>query len=142
MKRVGIDVGGTFTDLMYVDEDQGQVVIHKLPSTPSDPAEATLLGLDAVCERAGVEPADLDHLFHGTTVATNIVLEHNGAKVGMLTTRGYRDILHIARHKRPLSFRPVPGRAVAAAPPGAATLSASDQRAGHCPGRRGAQPAQ
>lgn len=104
MKRVGIDVGGTFTDLMYVDEDQGQVVIHKLPSTPSDPAEATLLGLDAVCERAGVEPADLDHLFHGTTVATNIVLEHNGAKVGMLTTKGYRDILHIARHKRPLSF--------------------------------------
>ena len=104
MKRVGIDVGGTFTDLMYVDEDQGQVVIHKLPSTPSDPAEATLLGLDAVCERAGVEPAGLDHLFHGTTVATNIVLEHNGAKVGMLTTKGYRDILHIARHKRPLSF--------------------------------------
>ena len=104
MKRVGIDVGGTFTDLMYVDEDQGQVVIHKLPSTPSDPAEATLLGLDTVCERAGVEPAGLDHLFHGTTVATNIVLEHNGAKVGMLTTKGYRDILHIARHKRPLSF--------------------------------------
>ena len=104
MKRVGIDVGGTFTDLMYVDEDQGQVVIHKLPSTPSDPAEATLLGLDAVCERAGVTPAGLDHLFHGTTVATNIVLEHNGAKVGMLTTKGYRDILHIARHKRPLSF--------------------------------------
>ena len=104
MKRVGIDVGGTFTDLMYVDEDQGQVVIHKLPSTPADPAEATLLGLDAVCERAGVAPAGLDHLFHGTTVATNIVLEHNGAKVGMLTTKGYRDILHIARHKRPLSF--------------------------------------
>jgi 5-oxoprolinase (ATP-hydrolysing)/N-methylhydantoinase A len=104
MKRVGIDVGGTFTDLIYVDEDQGQVVVHKLPSTPSDPAQATLLGLDDVCERAGVEPASLDHLFHGTTVATNIVLEHTGAKVGMLTTKGYRDILHIARHKRPLSF--------------------------------------
>ena len=71
MKRVGIDVGGTFTDLIYVDEDQGQVVVHKLPSTPSDPAQATLLGLDEVCERTGIEPASLDHLFHGTTVATN-----------------------------------------------------------------------
>ena len=104
MKRVGIDVGGTFTDLIYVDEDQGEVVIHKLPSTPSDPALATLQGLDELCERVGVEAANIDHLFHGTTVATNIVLEHNGAKVGMLTTKGYRDILHIARHKRPLSF--------------------------------------
>ena len=104
MKRVGIDVGGTFTDLIYVDEDQGQVVVHKLPSTPSDPAQATLQGLDEVCEGAGVQAAHLDHLFHGTTVATNIVLEHTGAKVGLLTTKGYRDILHIARHKRPLSF--------------------------------------
>ncbi len=104
MKRVGIDVGGTFTDLIYVDEDQGEVVVHKLPSTPSDPALATLQGLDELCERTGTVPSSIDHLFHGTTVATNIVLEHNGAKVGMLTTQGYRDILHIARHKRPLSF--------------------------------------
>ena len=104
MKRIGIDVGGTFTDLIYVDEDQGEVLVHKLPSTSSEPALATLQGLDELCQRVGVEPADIDHLFHGTTVATNIVLEHNGAKVGMLTTKGYRDILHIARHKRPLSF--------------------------------------
>ena len=104
MKRVGVDVGGTFTDLIYIDEEDGEVVVHKLPSTPADPSLATLQGVDELCERAGITPAQIDHFFHGTTVATNIVLEHTGAKVGMLTTKGYRDILHIARHKRPLSF--------------------------------------
>ncbi len=104
MKRVGVDIGGTFTDLIYVDEERGEVLVHKLPSTPADPALATLQGLEEVCERAEVVPSLIDQLFHGTTVATNIVLEHSGAQVGMLTTRGYRDILHIARHKRPFSF--------------------------------------
>ena len=104
MKRVGVDVGGTFTDLIYIDEESGEVVVHKLPSTPADPSQATLDGVDALCEQVGLAPSQIEHFFHGTTVATNIVLEHDGAKVGMLTTKGYRDILHIARHKRPLSF--------------------------------------
>ena len=104
MKRVGVDVGGTFTDLIYVDEDKGEVVVYKLPSTPADPSQATLDGVEALCAHVGIPAAQIDHFFHGTTIATNIVLEHAGAQVGMLTTKGYRDILHIARHKRPLSF--------------------------------------
>jgi N-methylhydantoinase A/oxoprolinase/acetone carboxylase beta subunit len=104
MKRVGVDVGGTFTDLIAVDDDTGQVVVHKLPTTPDDPSRATVEGVREVCERAGTAPDALDQVFHGTTIATNIVIEHDGAAVGMLTTAGYRDILHIARHKKPLNF--------------------------------------
>jgi N-methylhydantoinase A/oxoprolinase/acetone carboxylase beta subunit len=104
MKRLGVDVGGTFTDLIYVDDESGKVLIHKLASTPDDPSRGTVQGIEELTERAGVTPGDLDQVFHGTTIATNIVIEHNGSKVGMITTEGYRDILHIARHKKPLNF--------------------------------------
>jgi N-methylhydantoinase A len=104
MKRLGVDVGGTFTDLIYVDDEAGTILIHKLPSTPDDPSRGTVEGIKQLAEQAGETPAALDQVFHGTTIATNIVIEHNGAKVGMLTTEGYRDILHIARHKKPLNF--------------------------------------
>jgi len=103
MKRLGVDVGGTFTDLIHVDDD-GAVSVHKVPSTPSDPSQATLGGALELCHAADVAPEELDQFFHGTTVATNIILEHNGAEVGLLTTRGFRDILHIARHKKPLNW--------------------------------------
>ena len=104
MKRLGVDVGGTFTDLIYVDDDAGVVQVHKLPTTPDDPSRGTVAGITEVCEGAGTAPAQLDQVFHGTTIATNIVIEHSGATVGMITTEGYRDILHIARHKKPLNF--------------------------------------
>jgi N-methylhydantoinase A/oxoprolinase/acetone carboxylase beta subunit len=104
MRRIGVDVGGTFTDLIYIDDEAGQVIVHKTPSTPADPSIGTVQGISELCEMAGIEPAQLDQVFHGTTVATNIVIEHNGAKVGMITTKGYRDILHIARHKKPMNF--------------------------------------
>jgi N-methylhydantoinase A/oxoprolinase/acetone carboxylase beta subunit len=104
MKRLGVDVGGTFTDLIYVDDEAGAILIHKLASTPDDPSRGTVQGIKELTERAEITPADLDQVFHGTTIATNIVIEHNGAKVGMITTEGYRDILHIARHKKPLNF--------------------------------------
>ncbi|UGS39138.1 hydantoinase/oxoprolinase family protein [Capillimicrobium parvum] len=104
MKRLGVDVGGTFTDLIYVDDESGTVLIHKLASTPDDPSRGTVQGIRELAEQAGVTPGDLDQVFHGTTIATNIVIEHNGARVGMITTQGYRDILHIARHKKPLNF--------------------------------------
>ncbi|MET7993633.1 hydantoinase/oxoprolinase family protein [Amycolatopsis sp. NPDC005232] len=103
MKRIGVDVGGTFTDLMYWDED-GAVAVHKVPSTPHDPAVATMDGVRQLSERLGIAVSDLDQFLHGTTVATNIVLEHNGADVGLITTEGFRDILHIARKKRPLNY--------------------------------------
>src|SRR5581483_5623292 len=103
MRRLGVDVGGTFTDLIYVDDEVGTIVVHKVPTTPDDPSEGTVRGIRAIASEAGVTPASLA-IFHGTTIATNIVIEHNGARVGMITTEGYRDILHIARHKKPLNF--------------------------------------
>jgi len=104
MKRVGVDVGGTFTDLIYVDDEAGVIRVHKLPTTPGDPSRGTVQGIEEVARAAGESPSALDAVFHGTTIATNIVIEHNGATVGMITTEGYRDILHIARHKKPLNF--------------------------------------
>ncbi|NMH96845.1 hydantoinase/oxoprolinase family protein [Pseudonocardia acidicola] len=102
MKRIGVDVGGTFTDLILWDE--GRVVVHKTPSTPDDPSVGTMEGISALAERAGISVGDIEMFFHGTTVATNIVLEHNGSDVGMITTEGFRDLLHIARKKRPLNY--------------------------------------
>src|SRR5438876_3818966 len=104
MKRIGVDVGGTFTDLILVDEERGRITVDKVPSTPDDPARGVVAGVRALCGKAGVELSEVDNLLHGTTVATNIVLTHTGAEVGMLTTHGFRDILHIARHKKPFNF--------------------------------------
>lgn len=103
MKRIGVDVGGTFTDLMYWDED-GSVAVHKVPSTPQDPSLATVDGVQQLVDKIGVSIGELDQFLHGTTVATNIVLEHNGSAIGLITTEGFRDILHIARKKRPLNY--------------------------------------
>ncbi|HTW16763.1 MAG TPA: hydantoinase/oxoprolinase family protein [Nocardioides sp.] len=103
MKRIGVDVGGTFTDLVLWDDD-GTVTVHKTPSTNHDPSIGTMDGIAVLAERAGVDPSEIEMFFHGTTVATNIVLEHNGSDVGMITTEGFRDLLHIARKKRPLNY--------------------------------------
>ena len=106
MIRVGVDVGGTFTDIIL--ENQGAkengVTVTKVPSTPHDQSEGVVKGILQVCDQAEVSPSEIDLLYHGTTVATNMVIERNGAEVGMLTTRGFRDILHMARHKRPHNF--------------------------------------
>lgn len=107
MIRVGVDVGGTFTDLVLesVDEKGRQrVFTHKVSSTVADQSEGVVQGVSELCAIAGVDPGKIDMLFHGTTVATNIVIERNGADVGMITTRGFRDILHMGRHKRPHNF--------------------------------------
>ncbi|KAF0971207.1 MULTISPECIES: hydantoinase/oxoprolinase family protein [Gordonia] len=103
MKRIGVDVGGTFTDLVLWDDD-GTVTVHKTPSTNHDPSIGTMDGIEVLAQRAGIDVADIEMFFHGTTVATNIVLEHNGSDVGMITTDGFRDLLHIARKKRPLNY--------------------------------------
>jgi N-methylhydantoinase A len=95
--RLGVDVGGTFTDLLLFNTDTGAFWRHKTPSTPHDSSEGILNGVTAVCGKAGVTPGDIDYFLHGTTVATNAVLEGKGAKVGLVTTEGYRDILQIAR---------------------------------------------
>lgn len=95
--RLGCDVGGTFTDLLIIDEETGHTVRDKLPSTPHDPSEAVVNGAKALCERENIDPASLSLFLHGTTVATNAVLEGKIARVGLVVTEGYRDILQIAR---------------------------------------------
>lgn len=108
MARIGVDVGGTFTDLVLElegeREDGKRIFVHKVPSTPADQSEGVLRGILEICQLGGIAPSDVRLIVHGTTVATNITIEHNGAEVGMLTTRGFRDILHIGRHKRPENF--------------------------------------
>lgn len=107
MIRVGVDVGGTFTDLVLEQVEAGgrqRVFTHKVSSTIADQSIAVVQGVVELCAIAGVQPSQIDALFHGTTVATNIVIERNGAEVGMITTRGFRDILHMGRHKRPHNF--------------------------------------
>ena len=86
MRRLGVDVGGTFTDLIYVDDEAGQILVHKLPTTPDDPSQGTVQGIRELTELAGTQPSDLEQVFHGTTIATNIVIEHDGAQVGLITT--------------------------------------------------------
>jgi N-methylhydantoinase A len=104
MRVVGVDIGGTFTDFMLYDTESGSVHVHKVHSTPDDPGRALISGLVELCGQAGTEPAQVDAVFHGTTVATNAVLEHRGAEAGMLTTKGFRDVVHIGRHQRPQHY--------------------------------------
>ncbi len=106
MRRVislGVDIGGTNTDIALGGLEQG-VIIHKLPSTTDDPARGTVQGTREICEIAGIDPSDIGLVLHGTTVATNALLEHDGGRTGMLTTEGFRDIVHIGRHQRPHNF--------------------------------------
>jgi N-methylhydantoinase A len=100
--RLGVDVGGTFTDLFLVgDEGSGRQYRVKTPSTPADPSEGVLVGVRRICEESGVAVGDLRNVLHGTTVATNAVLESKGARVGLITTRGFAQILHLARSQTP-----------------------------------------
>jgi N-methylhydantoinase A len=95
--RLGVDVGGTFTDLLLLEEQSGRFWRHKTPSTPADSSVGILDGVQVVCAKAGVTPAEVEVFLHGTTVATNAMLEGKGARVGLIVTEGYRQIMQIAR---------------------------------------------
>src|SRR3954454_5382772 len=100
--RLGVDVGGTFTDLFLVSEGNGGAQFRvKTPSTPHDPSEGVLTGVRRICEQAGIGVGELQNILHGTTVATNAVLESKGARVGLITTQGFSQILHLARSQTP-----------------------------------------
>jgi len=99
--RVGIDTGGTFTDIVAVDEDSGELITTKTPSTPADPAEGFLTGIDKVLGMLGVGGEALTAVSHGTTVATNKLLEGKVENLGFITTEGYRHLLEIARQSVP-----------------------------------------
>ncbi|MDG0971114.1 MAG: hydantoinase/oxoprolinase family protein, partial [Porticoccaceae bacterium] len=95
--RLGVDVGGTFTDLLLINEDTGDTHTAKVPSTPEDSSIGVLNGIARICDESGVNPVDVTRVMHGTTVATNAVLTGRGAKVGLVTTCGYEDTLQVAR---------------------------------------------
>ena len=95
--RLGVDVGGTFTDLLLFDDETGAFWRHKTPSTPHDSSEGILNGVSVITAEAGVAAKNIEFFLHGTTVATNAVLEGKGAKVGLIVTEGYRDVMQIAR---------------------------------------------
>jgi len=100
--RLGVDVGGTFTDLFLVnDSDGGAQFRVKTPSTAADPSQGVLSGVGRICDEAGIDVSELRNILHGTTVATNAVLESKGARVGLITTTGFKQILHLARSQTP-----------------------------------------
>ncbi len=98
--KIGVDVGGTFTDVCMFDQETGEVYVYKLPSTPWDPSEAIGNGIKEILELYQVSPAAVSNLVHGTTVATNATLERKGAKTAIITTRGFRDLIELARQTR------------------------------------------
>ncbi len=102
--RVGVDTGGTFTDVVGVDQDSGRTFTTKVPSTPDDPAQGLLRGIDALLERFALPPAALEVIAHGTTVATNALLEERFQGLALLTTRGFRHVLEIARQSVPSGY--------------------------------------
>ena len=85
--RLGVDVGGTFTDLLLISEESGETFTAKVPSTPEDSSVGVLNGIARICDESGVDPKQINRVMHGTTVATNAVLQGKGARVGLVTTR-------------------------------------------------------
>ena len=101
---IGVDVGGTFTDFYAFDAETGAVHLHKTPSTPAEPARAVLEGLKAMAAAKGIDLAAVRRISHGTTVATNALIQGKGGKVALVTTKGFRDLLEIGRQIRPHMF--------------------------------------
>ena len=95
--RLGVDVGGTFTDLLLINEENGETHSAKVPSTPQDPSIAVLNGVDRIAKETNINLADIGRVMHGTTIATNAVLTGRGSKVGLVTTKGYKQVLQVAR---------------------------------------------
>jgi N-methylhydantoinase A len=97
---LGIDIGGTFTDLVIHDPRNGRAVIWKESTTPDDPARGALEGTKRVLEKAGAKPEQVGRVVHATTLFTNALIERKGAKTGLLTTAGFADVLEIARERK------------------------------------------
>jgi N-methylhydantoinase A len=98
--RIGIDIGGTFTDVALVEETNGRIGVAKVPTTPADPAEGVVRALEAAMTRYAVSAAEVSLLSHATTIVTNAILEEKGARAALVTTRGFRDVLELRRSAR------------------------------------------
>ncbi len=101
--RIGADVGGTFTDVILIDAD-GNIAAHKVPSTPPDFEQAVIRAVEELLHTARVSGTAVSEVAHGTTVATNAVLEHRGAKTALITTKGFRDVLELRRIRLPVVY--------------------------------------
>lgn len=102
MFSVGIDVGGTFTDVVLLDERSGECrLVAKVPTTPEDPSKGVIFGLETALKKSDVNISEVKFLNHGSTIAQNMLLERRGSKVGLITTKGFRDILELRRVDRP-----------------------------------------
>ena len=99
--RIGVDSGGTFTDVCLFDDETGKVEIWKVSSTPDDPSRGITQGVVEGLEQVGADASELGFLGHGTTVATNALIELRGVKTGLIVSDGFRDLLEIGRQKRP-----------------------------------------
>jgi N-methylhydantoinase A len=98
---LGVDVGGTFTDLALFEQDTGRLVLAKVPSTPADHSLGVIAGIQELIREPGIDPRSITFLIHGTTVATNAILENKGVSTALLATEGFVDILDIVRQDRP-----------------------------------------
>src|SRR5438105_1364404 len=98
--RVGLDIGGTFTDFVLYDGAQRRIALYKCLTTPHDPSVAALEGLAALTAEAGITLGDVSEIVHGTTLVTNAIIERRGARLGLLTTQGFRDSLEMGTEQR------------------------------------------
>src|SRR5260370_41547286 len=98
MRLIGVDVGGTFTDLVYADTDAGSTAVHKISTTPDDPSRGVVQGLMALCDKYGIPRETIDVVVHGTTIATNAILAHDCAPPGKITAGRVRDLLPSSLH--------------------------------------------
>lgn len=99
--RIAVDTGGTFTDICIINEAGGEISVAKVPSTPDNPALAVIEGINEILKTKTASPEDVSFLIHGTTVATNALLEGKGARTALLTTKGFEDVIIIGRQSRP-----------------------------------------
>ncbi|MFK3777509.1 hydantoinase/oxoprolinase family protein [Agrobacterium sp. NPDC089420] len=102
--RIGIDVGGTFTDFVLFDPARKNLTYYKEPSTPDEPSRALIVGLQSLLDKAGLSAGDIETLMHGTTIGLNAIIQRRGARIALIVSEGYRDILEIARSRMPSSF--------------------------------------
>ena len=98
--RIGFDIGGTFTDFILLDVARSEIRLHKCLTTPQDPSLGVLEGLAELLQAAGLTLADIADVVHGTTLVTNALIERSGARTGLITTRGFRDILEMGTEQR------------------------------------------
>src|SRR3954462_5295425 len=98
--RIGFDIGGTFTDFILLDEQRDEIRLHKCLTTQDDPSVGALEGLERIVGDAGLQLGDVGEIVHGTTLVTNALIERRGAKLGLITTAGFRDILEMGTEQR------------------------------------------